>query len=268
MMYRTASYEQGTWDKYWFEKNMWGDITAIYDDAGNLIIEYKYDPWGNCTEEQLMNSYGAQYNPFRYRSYYYDADLGLYYLNSRYYDSNTCRFISPDKYISTGQGLIGYNMYAYCNNNPIMGYDPTGEWTFSLNLNVFIGAGEGYAFSLGLSFDSEEMIAFQWTYSIPDDYSENTEGIVYGASASIGAAVQITGLDSVSDLQGNFTNYGINTPEASADALTDSFGKFVGVSIGLGASVGGDVHIIKTQTSTIGSEFKSFIKWLKDKLFK
>ena len=58
-------------------------------------------------------------NPFRYRGYYYDADLELYYLNSRYYDSNTGRFISPDKYISTGQGLLGYNMFAYCGNNPV-----------------------------------------------------------------------------------------------------------------------------------------------------
>ena len=68
----------------------------------------------------------ATYNPFTYRGYYYDTELEFYYLNSRYYDSNTGRFINADAFISTGQGLIGYNMYAYCGNNPIMYSDPSG----------------------------------------------------------------------------------------------------------------------------------------------
>ena len=75
------------------------------------------DAWGST----------ALNNPFRYRGYYYDTHFALYYLNSRYYDSNTGRFISADGYVSTGQGLIGSNMYAYCYNNPIMHVDPTGE---------------------------------------------------------------------------------------------------------------------------------------------
>ena len=60
--------------------------------------------------------------------------MGLYYLNSRYYDSNTCRFINADKFVSTGQGLLGYNMFAYCNNNPIMYTDPSGESLLGLVL--------------------------------------------------------------------------------------------------------------------------------------
>ena len=55
-------------------------------------------------------------NPFMYRGYYYDHDLGMYYLNSRYYDQNTGRFINADSYVSTDTGLLGYNMFAYCNN--------------------------------------------------------------------------------------------------------------------------------------------------------
>ena len=51
----------------------------------------------------------------------------MYYLQSRYYDPVTGRFINADGYVSTGQGLLGYNMYAYCNNNPVMFIDPTGE---------------------------------------------------------------------------------------------------------------------------------------------
>ena len=66
-------------------------------------------------------------NPFRYRSYYYDTESGLYYLNSRYYDAKVCRFVNADSYVSTGQGFLGYDMYAYCLNNPVSYSDPAGN---------------------------------------------------------------------------------------------------------------------------------------------
>ena len=59
-------------------------------------------------------------------SYYYAADTGLYYLQSRYYDPAIGRFINADTFISTGTGLLGNNMFAYCNNNPANSSDPTG----------------------------------------------------------------------------------------------------------------------------------------------
>ena len=68
----------------------------------------------------------APQNPFRYRGYYYDYETGFYYLNSRYYDPATGRFINADVYISTGKGILGHNMYAYCRNNPVMRYDSSG----------------------------------------------------------------------------------------------------------------------------------------------
>ena len=62
----------------------------------------------------------------RYRSYYYDIDSGLYYLQSRYYDPELGRFLNADSYASTGQGLLGCNMFAYCRNNPISRKDASG----------------------------------------------------------------------------------------------------------------------------------------------
>ena len=86
-------------------------------------------------------------NPLRYRGYVYDQDTGLYYLQSRYYNPAWGRFISADSYISTGDGILGNNMFAYCHNNPIMFVDPTGEsitlgaFLLSVAITAFIGAG-------------------------------------------------------------------------------------------------------------------------------
>ena len=63
----------------------------------------------------------------RYRGYVYYNETGLYYLQSRYYDPITCRFINADGYVSTGAGLNGFNMFAYCNNNPVMCFDSSGD---------------------------------------------------------------------------------------------------------------------------------------------
>ena len=77
---------------------------------------------------------GAQ-NPLRYRGYVYDTETGLYYLQSRYYNPAWGRFINADAYASTGQGIIGNNMFAYCGNNPVIRHDPTGQ--FGLTATIF-----------------------------------------------------------------------------------------------------------------------------------
>ena len=130
MQYRTSSYEAGVFNTFYFEKNLQGDILAVYNESGVKVLSYTYDAWGNHTTT-WHNSSGtnlyAYYNPFRYRGYYYDTETQLYYLQSRYYNPATGRFINADGYINANGDLIGYNMYAYCSNNPIMCMDPTGE---------------------------------------------------------------------------------------------------------------------------------------------
>lgn len=74
----------------------------------------------------------AHINPYRYRSYRYDRETDLYYLQSRYYNPEWGRFINTDAMISTGQGLLSHNMYAYCENNSINRMDPSGNsWCWS-----------------------------------------------------------------------------------------------------------------------------------------
>lgn len=70
----------------------------------------------------------AAVNPLRYRSYYHDSETGFYYLQSRYYDPEICRFINADSYASTGQSYLGYNTFAYCGNDPVNRTDADGEF--------------------------------------------------------------------------------------------------------------------------------------------
>ena len=104
------------------------------DESGVRVVEYIYDAWGKLisTTGTLATTLGAD-NPFRYRGYYYDTETGLYYLTTRYYDPEVCRFISADVYMSTGQGVLGGNMWAYCLNNPVNMIDSTGTLPLSLH---------------------------------------------------------------------------------------------------------------------------------------
>ena len=108
---------------------MQGDIIAILSYGGGLVAEYKYDSWGNCTISLDTNDI-ADINPLRYRGYYLDTDTGLYYLQSRYYDSNIGRFINADdaELLGMSSGVVSNNLFAYCENNPIMYSDSSGYW--------------------------------------------------------------------------------------------------------------------------------------------
>ena len=114
-------------NNYYYRKDILGNVITLLDDNGNIIAKYLYNAWGitrvldNNGNVITDQTHIGQINPFRYRSYFYDKETGLYYLNARYYSPGLCRFISPDipKYLdpSTPNGL---NLYTYCNNNPIM----------------------------------------------------------------------------------------------------------------------------------------------------
>ncbi len=135
MQYRTSAYAWGEFDNFFFEKNLFGDIVAIYNEYGVKVLSYSYDAWGNVTQtwhNMMAQNLYANYNPFRYRGYYYDTETGFYYLQSRYYDPVTGRFLNADGYINANGDLIGFNMYAYCSNNPMMYTDPTGESLFAI----------------------------------------------------------------------------------------------------------------------------------------
>ena len=124
--------DKSTNKDYFYLKNLQGDIVKIIDTNKTVVATYEYDDWGKLLVSEDSLTAVGKLNPFRYRSYYYDSESGFYYLNSRYYDPETGRFVNADAFVSTGQGLSGNNMFAYCNNNPINNLDASGRFTLSV----------------------------------------------------------------------------------------------------------------------------------------
>jgi len=117
---------------YYYVFNAQGDVIGIIDADGNQVVQYDYSAWGEVLAiTGTMADTLGQTNPIRYRGYYYDSETGFYYLQSRYYDPITQRFLNADGLISTGQGILGTNMFAYCGNNPVNLKDSTGQFFFT-----------------------------------------------------------------------------------------------------------------------------------------
>ena len=163
---------------------MQGDVIAILNDSGTCVAEYSYDAWGNCTVTKATDTI-AYDNPLRYRGYYYDFDSGLYYLQSRFYDANTGRFINADEptLIGANGGVVSNNLFAYCDNNPVMKSDPDGHIAANVIgavIGGIVGAVGGYFLTNWLA---DKIGLKGWKRKI----------FVWGLSAIIGAAAATIG---------------------------------------------------------------------------
>ena len=161
---------------YYYLRNAQGDITGIVNSSGTQVVDYTYEAWGvKMSRTGSMAGTLGVLNPFRYRGYVYDEETELYYLKSRYYKPAWGRFINADIFVSTGQGLLGSNMFAYCNNNPVMGYDPNGEFFFTM-----LGAAAGF------------MGSFITSLALGNDFDT---AIDHGVAGAVGGAVAGGGVD-------------------------------------------------------------------------
>ena len=142
---------------YFYVRNMQGDVIRILNLFGSVLAQYEYDAWGkvlSVTDSDGDAITGATHigniNPIRYRGYYYDTETGFYYLQSRYYDPEIGRFINADEpemaKFSTKE-LLAKDLFAYCNNNPINFFDPTGYYAATLVLSASITTSLGSALS-------------------------------------------------------------------------------------------------------------------------
>ena len=109
---------------YYYLTNLQGDVMSIESSDGTPAASYCYDAWGKIL---ACDGALAELNPLRYRGYVYDQETGFYYLQSRYYDPAVGRFINADSQLNSRVGVLGYNLFAYCSNNPVMYSDPSGH---------------------------------------------------------------------------------------------------------------------------------------------
>ena len=134
-------------DTYLYEKNIQGDVVAVYEYDGDLVVRYAYNAWGAVSETEYGSEYDEESfevlcNPFRYRGYYYDTETDLYYLNSRYYDPAVGRFLNADgvDFLGTDEGLLSYNLFAYCLNDPVNRTDDSGNLSIKNWIKIGVGA--------------------------------------------------------------------------------------------------------------------------------
>jgi len=126
--------------EYWYVYNAQNDVIGLINADGEYVVEYTYSAYGlPLSKTGTMADTLGTLNPFRYRGYIYDEETGLYYVSSRYYDPAIGRWLNSDSEdlinVSPEVPYWDKNLYAYCDNNPVMRLDACGKlW------NTVIGA--------------------------------------------------------------------------------------------------------------------------------
>ena len=188
---------------YYYLRNAQSDIVKLIDKTGTTVVEYTYDSWGKLlsTSGSLASTLGKN-NPFRYRGYVFDEETGFYYVSSRYYDPEIGRWISPEPNVYNGEfdegaGLIGYNVYAYCANNPVNNLDPTGEFVIStavligIGIGALIGGVAGGAYGYNKAAKNNVPKGQRWKYVVGYGIGGAVVGGVIGGFVGYGAGVAL-----------------------------------------------------------------------------
>ena len=218
-------------------KFLQGDVVKILNASGTTVVAYSYDAWGKCTITTGASNAIANANPIRYRGYYYDTDTGFYYLQSRYYDPAIKRFISADGYINANGDILGFNMYTYCGNNPVMGYDPTGDVNWG-NIAKAVGVVVGVTAAVALCVATAGAAAVAMGAVSATVATAATTGAIVGGlaagAAEIGLQCAVYGSDNL-----DYKAIAVETFTGSANGALDGVAATatkVGIQVGVKVS--------------------------------
>ena len=218
--------------EYLYRRDALGNIVAILDNTGAVVVKYVYNAWGahkvlspDGTEITELNHIG-NLNPHRYRGYYYSTALELYYLKSRFYDAEIGRFICADSldYLNP-HAVGGLNLYAYCNNNPVMGYDPEGTVNWNAIGNIALAA-------IGVILVTSAIVA-----------TAGVAAVTLGASTAVVSAVTVGAAvggiaAGASELVSQCVTVGAENLDVGAVAIETFIGSAHGVVDGIAAITG------------------------------
>ena len=188
---------------YYYVLNAQGDVIALLNANGTLAASYNYGAWGNYSvhgadgKKTTDATFIGHINPLRYRGYYYDRETRLYYLQSRYYDFANCRFINADTFATTdANGFLSANMFAYCENNPVMRTDEDGEVA-----HIIVGAIIGVAFQYVCDVAS----GLRAGHSLSEALNPGTVGSTYAdyIAAAASGALAASGIGAVGAVAAN-----------------------------------------------------------------
>ena len=243
---------------YYYVVNLQGDVVKLVNASGTSVAEYTYNAWG-----EVLTSTGekASINPLRYRGYYYDTETGFYYLQSRYYDPVTHRFINtdaPEYSTMSAYGLNNSNLFAYCQNNPVAYGDENGEW-----LHLLIEAVVGAVVN-AVAATIEVVQKEGW-----DAFSEGETWAKIGVSAATGAAsgaLAASGVGIVGSIAGSaaismasnaagqvIDNHGFDDFDVGDMLFDGAVGAVCGAWGGQGASYGNTAGIMSAGKKMMGN---------------
>ena len=214
---------------YFYRKDAQANIVDLLDNSGVVVVKYKYDAWGKC-QTTVINpnaSTIAELNPLRYRSYYFDTETGFYFLKTRYYDPEIGRFMTIDdiSYLDP-ESINGLNLYAYCGDNPVIGYDPNGTWDWGTFWRV-LGSTLAIAGGIALCF-------------VPGLQAIGAGLIITGAGGMIGGTVSLT------------NGYGFNYGWDIGTIIGGAIGLVVAAPQLLGITFNASIPFLAPMLTTVG----------------
>ena len=250
---------------YYYVRNGLMTIMGLVDANGTAVVNYFYDSWGRMLNitGSLAASLGKD-NPYRFKGYYYDDETRMYYLKSRYYQPEICRFISADtiEVLDCQGDLNDKNLYAYCDNNPVMRVDTGGQIWITLGI---MAAGGGIGMVIGAASSAITQYMFNGEINWKSVGVAAVGGFVSGAVAAspLGLTGQI-GVGAAVGAVSYVTDCKVNGSALKVDELAVSAAAGV-VSGGIGGSGANQYKALSNTIKTASKTTARFTRLISTK---